>query len=269
MAAEDEAAELIAAADGDATRLDALVARRLAGEPLAWITGTTSFAGLDVSVAPGVYVPRPQTELLARAAADRLPPEGLACDACCGSGAIALALLAAHPGATVLGLDLDERAVACARANGVDAHRSDLLAALPQALHGRLDVVVASVPYVPTDHLALLPRDTLAFEASWLTVGPTALDLLRRRDGGGRCPATSGWLVVSSAATRQPRSPTTSPPSTSPHPSSSTTTRATSAASPRARPTWHRSARARSPVLTTSAAGMPGAEVRFDPPKGG
>jgi release factor glutamine methyltransferase len=70
-----------------------------------------------------------------------------------------------RPGARVVASDLDEGAVACARANGVEAYRGDLFAALPRALHGRVDVVVGVVPYVPTPDLALLQRDTLAFES--------------------------------------------------------------------------------------------------------
>ena len=88
VAAEEEAAELLAAG-GD---LDALVARRLTGEPLAWITGTAPFCGLWIRVDPGVYVPRWQTEALARRAVERLPADGVAIDLCTGSGAIATVL---------------------------------------------------------------------------------------------------------------------------------------------------------------------------------
>src|SRR5256714_12490072 len=66
IAAEEEADELLACAGGDTYRLDALVGRRLAGEPLAWIIGRVSFCGLEIRVDPGVYVPRWQSELLAR-----------------------------------------------------------------------------------------------------------------------------------------------------------------------------------------------------------
>jgi release factor glutamine methyltransferase len=66
----------------------------------------------------------------------------------------------------VVATDLDERAVACARRNGVEAHSGDLLAPLPRALEGRVDVVVGVVPYVPTPDLALLQRDTLTFEST-------------------------------------------------------------------------------------------------------
>jgi release factor glutamine methyltransferase len=166
VAAEDEAGELLARAAGDRELLDALVARRLTGEPLAWITGSVSFCGLEVRVEPGVYVPRWQSEPLALRAAERLPANGVAVDVCTGAGAIAKTLMARRPGARVVATDLDERAAACARRNGVDAHRGDLLAPLPRALEGRVDVVVGVVPYVPTPDLPLLQRDTLTFEST-------------------------------------------------------------------------------------------------------
>jgi release factor glutamine methyltransferase len=166
VAAAEEAGELLARAAGDPELLDALVARRLTGEPLAWITGSVSFCGLEVRVDPGVYVPRWQSEPLALRAAERLPANGVALDVCTGAGAIAKTLMARRPGARVAATDLDERAVACARRNGVEAHRGDLLAPLPPALEGRVDVVVGVVPYVPTPDLALLQRDTLTFEST-------------------------------------------------------------------------------------------------------
>ncbi|QXC59636.1 peptide chain release factor N(5)-glutamine methyltransferase [Aquihabitans sp. G128] len=181
VAAEEEADELLAAAAGDRARLDALVARRLTGEPLAWITGTVEFCGLNVRVDPGVYVPRWQSEVLARRAAALLPADGTAVDVCTGTGAIALVLATAHPGATVIGVDVDEASVACARANGVDARCGDLFAPLPAELRGRVDVVVGSVPYVPTGALGLLQRDTLAFESPRsYDGGPDGTSILRR-----------------------------------------------------------------------------------------
>lgn len=166
IAASEEAAELIAAAGGDRERLDAMVARRLNGEPLAWITGTARFCDLDVRVDPGVYVPRWHTELLARRAAELLPEDGVAIDLCTGSGAVAAVMRARRPHARVVAADIDERAVACAVANGVEAYHGDLFAPLPGDLHGRVDVVVAVVPYVPTDELPLLQRDTFTFETA-------------------------------------------------------------------------------------------------------
>jgi len=166
LAADEEAQALIARAAGDVEVLEALVARRLTGEPLAWIIGYTTFCDLTVRVHPGVYVPRWLTEPLARRAAERLPEGGAAVDLCTGSGAIAMTMRAAHRGATVVGSDCDEDAIACATANGVEAYRGDLFAPLPPELRGRVDVVVGVVPYVPTRELPLLQRDTFTFEGA-------------------------------------------------------------------------------------------------------
>ncbi len=162
VAAEEEAEELQAAAGGDRERLEALVARRMTGEPLAWITGTAPFCGLWIRVDAGVYVPRWQTEALARRAAERLPDDGVAIDLCTGSGAIPAYLRTRRPHARILATDVDERAVACARSNGVEAYRADLFGDLDV----QADVITAVVPYVPTPDLPLLQRDTFTFESA-------------------------------------------------------------------------------------------------------
>ncbi|MDQ1632911.1 MAG: release factor glutamine methyltransferase [Frankiaceae bacterium] len=181
VAAAEEAEQLVARAAGDGDLLDTLVARRLTGEPLAWVTGSVSFCGLEIRVDPGVYVPRWQSEELARRAARRLPPEGAAIDLCTGAGALARTLMASRPGARVVASEVDERAVACARANGVEVYRGDLFAPLPDALRGRVDVVVGVLPYVPSDELALLQRDTFAFETTLpYDGGPDGAAIVRR-----------------------------------------------------------------------------------------
>jgi release factor glutamine methyltransferase len=181
VAADEEADELLAAAAGDAALLDSLVARRLSGEPLAWITGTVRFGELDIHVDPGVYVPRGQSVELARRAVERLPANGTAVDLCTGAGAIAATLSALRPGAHVVASDLDEVAVACAARNGVEVYAGDLFDPLPPALVGRVDVVVGVVPYVPTPALALLQRDTFTFESALsYDGGPDGADIIRR-----------------------------------------------------------------------------------------
>jgi release factor glutamine methyltransferase len=187
VAAEDEVDELLARAGGDAALLDTMVRRRLTGEPLAWITGTAPFCGRFVRVHEGVYVPRPQTEQLAWRAVGRLPETGTAVDLCTGSGAVARTLMDERPEARVVATDADPRAVACARANGVEAYAGDLFEPLAPALRGRVDVVVAVVPYVPTGELGLLQRDTFTFESPLAyDGGPDGLDLLRRAARGAR-----------------------------------------------------------------------------------
>jgi release factor glutamine methyltransferase len=181
VAADEEAPELLARAAGDVELLQSLVARRLTGEPLAWITGSVSFCDVQIRVEPGVYVPRWQSELLARRAVERLPANGTAIDLCTGAGAIAKTLMTYRPGARVVASDIDERAVACATANGVEVYRGDLFAPLPRTLEGGIDVVVGVVPYVPTSDLGLLQRDTFAFESSLsYDGGHDGTEILRR-----------------------------------------------------------------------------------------
>lgn len=166
VAAEEEAAELLICAAGDVELLDSLVGRRLTGEPFAWITRSVLFCGLELRIDPGVYVPRWQSEPLARRAVECLAATGAAIDLCTGAGAIAQTLITAHPGARVVASDVDERAVTCAAANGVEVYCGDLFAPMPHTLEGRVDLVVGIVPYVPTPALSLLPRDTLTFESA-------------------------------------------------------------------------------------------------------
>ena len=181
VAADEEADELLQASGNDALRLAALMPRRLAGEPLAWLVGQAPFAGLDVPVSPGVYVPRWQSTELALRAIARLPESGVAADVCTGSGAIALALRQGRPLARVVATDNDPRAVDNAQTNGIEVYEGDLLSPLPTTLKGRLDVVVAVVPYVPTAALKLLPHDTLTFEdVAHYDGGPDGTTLLER-----------------------------------------------------------------------------------------
>jgi len=187
VAADEEAVELLAAA-GDAGTLEALVARRVAGEPLAWVVGSTRFCGLDVAVDPGVYVPRWQSETLARRAAELLPPDGTAVDVATGSGALAVVLAHRRPAARVVATELDSAAVACARRNGVDARQGRLDEPLPDDLAGAVDVLCAVLPYVPTDALHLLPRDVRDHEPR------------RALDGG-----TDGLALVGELVARAPR----------------------------------------------------------------
>lgn len=180
-AAVDEARELIEASGGDPAVLDCWASRRLDGEPLEWIIGFTVFMGDRVRVDRGVYVPRPQTELIARRAVQVLPPGGIAVDLCTGSGAIAVALQRAHPHARVVATDLDVAACRCAQKNDVEVYHGHLAEPIPEDLIGRCDVVTAVVPYVPTDHLVFLPRDVTRHEPrSALDGGAGGIELLKQ-----------------------------------------------------------------------------------------
>ena len=186
----------------DEESLRAMVARRVAGEPLQYVIGWAPFGPLRLVVGPGVFVPRPETEGLADRAATRLrsrpePPEGsgeplggtrvrpIAVDVCTGSGAIACFLAAEVPGARVLATELDPGALAWARRNadryGVELLAGDLDEPLLAALAGRVDVLCANVPYVPSGAIATLPTDVRDHEPRLaLDGGPDGLDVLRR-----------------------------------------------------------------------------------------
>ena len=193
--AEDEARLLVAAA-ADPAGLDALVARRVAGEPLEQVVGWASFAGLRIAVEPGVFVPRRRTEYLVRQAAALAGPGAVLLDLCCGAGAIAAAL-APHV-AEVHAADIDPAAVLCARRNVPGAvYQSDLFDAVPPALRGRVDILTANVPYVPSGDLALLPAEARDHEPrTALDGGPDGLDVLRRVAAAApRWLAPGGWLL--------------------------------------------------------------------------
>lgn len=197
VAAGEEADELLSAAmDGDT--LEWWLRRREQGEPLAWITGTQSFCGHRVSVDAGVYVPRPQSEELARRAADILADRGhgaRAADLCTGTGAIARHLMETAPTAAVVATDIDAHAARCARSNGVPVLQTDLAAALAA---GAFEVVTAVAPYVPTESLALLPADVRRFEPHQaLDGGQDGLDIVRRIvAGAARILGSDGWLFL-------------------------------------------------------------------------
>lgn len=139
---------------------DDLVARRARREPLQHLTGSAAFRHVELAVGPGVFTPRPETELLAgwgvdRArdvlAAGRTP---VVVDLCTGSGAIALALATEVPDATVHAVELSEDALAWASRNlagsGVDLRHGDMGDAFPD-LDGTVDVVLCNPPYIPLE----------------------------------------------------------------------------------------------------------------------
>src|SRR5262245_63951180 len=187
-----------------ARALEGMVARRVAGEPLQYVIGWAPFGPLRIQVGPGVFVPRPETELVAARAAAHLraaPSPATAVDLCTGSGAIACFLAESAPGARVLATEVDAAALEWARRNlrgrGVELLQGDLDEPLPDELRSGVDVLVANVPYVPSDAIPLLPRDVRVHEPLVaLDGGPDGLDLLRRVvAGAGRWLAPGGWLV--------------------------------------------------------------------------
>ncbi len=162
------------------------------------MTGSVEFCGIELSVDPGVYVPRWQTEALALRAAALLPAGGNAVDVCTGAGAIAAVMAARQPSARVAATELDGGAVECALRNGIEVHAGYLDDPLPGELLGRVDVLTSVVPYVPTDSLRMLPRDVRAFEPRLaLDGGPDGTEKLfevARRSTRWLRPG--GWLLL-------------------------------------------------------------------------
>lgn len=161
--AEDEAQLLVAEADSP-TQLDHLVTQRTSGLPLEQVLGWAAFAGLRVAVDPGVFVPRRRSELLAAetvAATRAVGERATLVELCCGTGAVAAVVAAALPRTEVHAVDLDAAAVRCARRNLPAAHvyQGDLYDALPRTLRGRVDVIAANAPYVPSAEVHLMPAE--------------------------------------------------------------------------------------------------------------
>ncbi len=182
--AEDEA-RLLTAAAGTPAELAAMVEQRAAGDPLEYVTGWAEFCGARIAVDRGVFVPRHRSQLLVVEAAARARPGTVVVDMCCGSGAIGVAIAHAVPGIVVHATDIDAPAVACARRNvrvvNGHVHQGDLYGALPAALRGRVDVLVANVPYVPTVDIDMLPREARDHEPlTALDGGEDGLDMVRR-----------------------------------------------------------------------------------------
>ncbi len=183
--AEDEAALLEAAASGP-DELEALVARRVAGEPLETVLGWVEFLGRRLVVAAGVFVPRRRTELLARTTAREVAARlggapVVVVEMCCGVAPVASSC--EGRGVELHVADLSEVALDCARTNvpGAAAHLGDLYDALPAALRGRVGVLAANAPYVPSARIADMPseaRDHEPYEA--LDGGLDGVDLHRR-----------------------------------------------------------------------------------------
>jgi release factor glutamine methyltransferase len=199
--AEDEA-ELLIAAAGTPAELAAMVERRASGLPLEHVVGWADFCGLRIAVEPAVFVPRRRTEFLVRQAIAIAPPRPVIVDLCCGSGAVGAALAAALDPAELHAADIDPVAVRCARRNigpaGGHVYLGDLFEPLPAALRGRVDILAANVPYVPTGEVGLLPGEARLHEPRVaLDGGGDGLDILRRVAAeAARWLAGGGSLLV-------------------------------------------------------------------------
>lgn len=183
-----------------AANLEALLQRRLAGEPLAYLTGHKEFFGLDLQVDARVLVPRPDTETLVTWALELLAGQQRALDMGTGSGAIALALKASLPSLNVQASDLSAAALAVAQTNAqrlqldVSFHRGAWFDALPPS-EARFDCIVSNPPYIAErdPHLAALQFEP----APALSSGPDGLDDLRQIISQAPSHLTpGGWLLL-------------------------------------------------------------------------
>lgn len=185
---------------GQAQAYDTLITRRADREPLQHLTGRAAFRHLELSVGPGVFLPRPETEVMLDWCLPQLPSVAVAADLGAGSGAIALALATEAPDTTVYAVERDPAAYAWLQRNAlgtavrcVHADIADLVATVP-ALAGALDLVVSNPPYIPLGTRPLEPEVARYDPAVALWGGRDGLDMVRAVEqvarrllrGGGR-----------------------------------------------------------------------------------
>jgi release factor glutamine methyltransferase len=186
----------------EAARLDDLVARRLRGEPIAYIVGRREFFGLDFQVGPAVLIPRPDTELIVELALERLPDNApRLLDMGTGSGAIAVAVAHTRPDADVTALDVSPDALAVAQANAaangarvrfLESSWFDALAAAE-----RFDVIASNPPYIAAGDAHLAQGDLRFEPVGALTDHADGLSALRIIIAGSpRHLAPGGWLLL-------------------------------------------------------------------------
>jgi release factor glutamine methyltransferase len=209
--AEDEARLLLATARTPG-ELAAMVGRRVDGLPLEHVLGWAEFCGLRIAVDPGVFVPRRRTEFLAAQAVELAGsrPHRVVVDLCCGTGAVAAALVAALDRPEVHAADIDPAAVRCARRNLPDpgrVHEGDLFDALPGGLAGRIGLLVVNAPYVPTGELGFLPPEARLHEPRVaLDGGADGLDIQRRvTESAARWLAPGGHLLIETSERQAPQ----------------------------------------------------------------
>jgi release factor glutamine methyltransferase len=199
--AEEESWLLISSAHTPA-ELAAMVDRRTSGVPLEHVVGWAEFCGIRIEVDPGVFVPRRRSELLVCEAVSLADSTAVIVDLCCGSGAVGAAIAISVDEPELHAADIDAASVRCARRNlariGGQVHEGDLYEALPTALLGRVDLLVANAPYVPTEELGLLPAEARLHEPhAALDGGEDGLDIQRRIIAeASRWLAADGHLLV-------------------------------------------------------------------------
>ena len=205
-----EAQWICEAAPDDESAL-AMARRRSQGEPLQYLLGTAQFRHLELEVGPGVFIPRPETELVADRAMELLPRGGTLVDLGTGSGAIALAVAHERPDATVFATEADPGAYPWAVRNrdrlklDVEVIEGDLFEGLPESLRSAIDVVVSNPPYVSTDRRDILPIDVRNHEPERALYGggDGMLVVTRLAHDARDWLRPGGWLVLEMGAQQQ------------------------------------------------------------------
>ena len=185
-------------------RAIALATRRISGEPLQYVTGLAGFRRLELAVGPGVFVPRPESEVLVEHVLGRLRQGGTVVDLGTGSGAIALAIADERPDATVFATEASQDALDWALVNKtrlsspVEFLHGDLFAPLPETIRGKVDLVVSNPPYIADDERSALPVDVLDHEPHIAlfsgTDGTTVIE--RIAPSGTEWLRHGGWLMI-------------------------------------------------------------------------
>lgn len=160
--AEEEAALLVEASAGDLAALDRLVSSRVLGTPLEQILGWVAFGGQRLAVGPGVFVPRVRTEFLVEQALSVISQGAVVVELCCGVAPVAAVVQRSKIVTELYAVDIDPVALGYARRNVLEPGlvlRGDLYDPLPTELRGRVDVLVANAPYVPSEAVQLMPRE--------------------------------------------------------------------------------------------------------------
>jgi len=207
----EEEADLLVDSAVPPSELADMVGRRVAGLPLEQVLGWAAFCGLRIKVAPGVFVPRRRTEFLVEQAVAAAHPGAVVVDLCCGSGAVGAALASMVEPIELYAADIDPASVQCARFNIPEeigrVSEGDLYKALPPELAGRIDVLVANTPYVPTTAIPFLPREAREHEPPGaLDGGLDGLDVQRRIAAEARhWLARGGQLLVETSLDQSPR----------------------------------------------------------------
>lgn len=183
-----------------------LLKRRRGGQPLQYITGEAGFMGMSLEVRPGVFIPRPETEVLVERALEVIPEEGDVLDVGTGCGNIAVSIAAVRPDVRITAVDSDPVAIELCRRNASLHGVADRLEAITGDIYGALcsragngfDVIVSNPPYIPSGRVTDLPREVRDFEPHGaLFGGIDGLDMAKEIVlGAPRHLRSGGWLVL-------------------------------------------------------------------------